>query len=141
MKPNQQEQSLLKEIVLFVPNLVTLMGRLIADSRVALAEKAILVATIAYVVSPLDFLPDLIPGIGMLDDLMLMSLVTLRFLEQAGPNLVNEHWNGRMDLMDLFKKALSLAGVFLPRSVYDRVVKKSGYRDGAIDVEYKVHKT
>ena len=53
----------------FLPNMVMLLGRLMKDSRVPTAEKALFAAAIVYVISPLDFIPDVFPVIGQLDDL------------------------------------------------------------------------
>lgn len=140
MKDKIAEKGLLNDIIMFIPNLVTLLYRLMADARVQFQEKAIFLATIAYVVSPIDFMPDFIPFLGQVDDILLISLIMLRFMETAGHDMVEEYWDGSAGLLDMFKKTLGLSGLFLPKSVYDKVVKKSGYRDDAIDVEFKVHK-
>ena len=44
----------------------------------------IVLVCIIYVVSPIDLVPDLIPGVGMIDDLAAIGL-TLRQLAQGGP--------------------------------------------------------
>ena len=46
---------------MFLPNMVVLLGRLLKDSRVPTAEKALFAAAIVYVISPLDLIPDVFP--------------------------------------------------------------------------------
>ncbi len=53
---------------------VRLAWRLFWDRRVPAAPKLLPLATLAYIVSPVDFLPDIIVGLGQLDDLTLFLL-------------------------------------------------------------------
>jgi len=46
----------MKSFLMFLPNMVRLLGRLLTDSRVPTAEKALFVGAIIYVISPLDFI-------------------------------------------------------------------------------------
>ena len=48
----------MRRAVTFLPNLVKLAYRLLRDPRVAATDKVVLAASIVYVISPLDFLPD-----------------------------------------------------------------------------------
>ena len=68
-----------------------LAWRLFADGRVPLSAKLVLPAGLAYVLFPLDMLPDVFPGLGQLDDLtVLLASVTL-FLRLCPTELVREH--------------------------------------------------
>lgn len=65
--------------------------RLVRDERVPIYYKIIPFIAFAYVVSPFDFLPDLIPGLGQLDDIGIM-LAGMRLFEMITPeSIVNEH--------------------------------------------------
>ena len=48
--------------------------RLVRDSRVPLAAKLVLVATVAYIISPLDIVPDWFPVVGQADDHVLPAM-------------------------------------------------------------------
>ena len=61
-------RSRVKEAALALPNLVKLLGRLVRDPRVPTRSKALAGAALAYVASPIDLLPDLIPVLGRSDD-------------------------------------------------------------------------
>lgn len=78
--------------VLFqLPGLLRLYWRLLGDRRVPLWPKAVLVGALAYVVSPFDLLPDLLPVVGQLDDLTLLVLVGRGFLWWCPGDVVAEH--------------------------------------------------
>jgi uncharacterized membrane protein YkvA (DUF1232 family) len=57
------------QVVAHLPDFVRLYWRLFRDSRVSVLAKAVLVLSLTYVVWPLDFIPDVVPVVGELDDL------------------------------------------------------------------------
>lgn len=70
---------------------ILLTWRLLRDPRVPLWTKAIPVAAVLYVLSPIDLIPDFLIGLGQLDDLGLM-LGALRLMESVSPAyVVDEH--------------------------------------------------
>src|SRR5438067_5097314 len=78
----------LRSFVMFLPNMVILMGRLIKDTRVSTAEKALFAAAIVYVISPIDLIPDFFPFIGQVDDLYVVALVLLRLVNRTDESIV-----------------------------------------------------
>jgi len=74
-----------------LPNLLRLYWRLLADRRVPLWPKAVLVGALVYVASPVDLLPDVLPVLGQLDDLTLLVLVGRSFLWWCPAEVVAEH--------------------------------------------------
>ena len=74
-----------------LPNLLRLYWRLLADRRVPLWPKAVLVGALVYVASPVDLLPDMLPVLGQLDDLTLIVLVGRSFLWWCPAEVVAEH--------------------------------------------------
>jgi uncharacterized membrane protein YkvA (DUF1232 family) len=68
-----------------------LAWRLMFDPRVPLWLKTIVPASLVYLVSPIDFMPDVIPGLGQLDDLALVVLGVKLFIELCPPEIVREH--------------------------------------------------
>jgi len=77
--------------VVHLPSFVRLFLRLVADSRVAVAAKALLVAAAVYVVSPVDLLPDLLVGLGVVDDLALLGMACRTFIQLCPRAVVAEH--------------------------------------------------
>ncbi len=78
----------------FVPDCLVLCRRLLADSRVPRRHKALLAGLVGYLASPLDLIPDFIPVIGQLDDL-LIAVLTLRIVRRGiRRSIVRQHWPG-----------------------------------------------
>lgn len=65
--------------------------RLARDPRVPMAAKAILVATVVYLISPIDIVPDWLLGLGQADDLMALLAGLNLFLRACPGWLVEEH--------------------------------------------------
>jgi uncharacterized membrane protein YkvA (DUF1232 family) len=78
----------------FVPDCVVLFKRLLGDPRVEWWRKALLVAVIVYLASPIDLVPDFIPVAGQLDDAVLVIIAVRVLLHGSGPHLLAEHWPG-----------------------------------------------
>ena len=126
----------MKEALLFIPNFVKLIYRLLQDERVAKTDKVLLAATVAYVLSPLDLVPDMIPFLGQIDDLLLIALVLKRLMDSVEQEVLIEYWDGDADLILTIEKITDLAVRFLPPNVYNKLVKKS--RGEAVDVDFEV---
>src|SRR4051812_4734575 len=107
----------LRSFIMFLPNLVLLLGRLLRDARVPVAEKALFAAAIVYVISPLDFIPDVFPFIGQVDDMYVVALVLLRLLNRTDENVVREHWSGGGDIVALTDSIARIAPMILPKRV------------------------
>ncbi len=60
-----------------------------------LAAKSLPVLAVIYVLSPLDIVPDIVPGLGQLDDLIVVALLLLAFVLVSPRSVVIEHATGR----------------------------------------------
>ena len=119
-----QSRKLVTDAVTMVPNLVKLIGRLVKDPRVPRRSKIALGLAAAYVVSPIDLIPEVVPVLGWADDLLLMMLAIDSLIERAGADLVEEHWDGPVDLLGLVREVIAASRMVLPRritSVIDRL--------------------
>jgi uncharacterized membrane protein YkvA (DUF1232 family) len=70
---------------------VRLVWRLLNDARVPFLPKLIIPAAFLYVVSPVDLIPDMILGLGQLDDVGIVMLAVALFIEFCPRGLVDEH--------------------------------------------------
>ncbi len=77
--------------LLYLPQFVRLFWRLVKDERVSVWAKSILVLALAYVIAPIDLIPDMIWGLGEIDDLALVILACRTFLSLCPPEVVDEH--------------------------------------------------
>jgi len=106
-----------------LPRFLRLLWGLITDSRVAVVDKLLVAGAIAYIVTPIDLIPDFIPFLGEVDDVFLLVLALRRLLRNAGRTVLLAHWTGDpAELRDLnLRKALMAAAFFLPRRVRRRL--------------------
>src|SRR5688572_28067662 len=78
-------------LLLHLPKFIKLFSRLIRDDLVPLRTKMLLVLVLAYVVIPADVLPDFLPGLGQLDDLVVIFVGLRMFLRLSPERVVREH--------------------------------------------------
>ena len=84
----------LSELVAFVPDLVRLVRSLVGDRAVPLAVRAALVFLLVWLVSPIDLIPDFIPVLGPLDDVV-VAVIVLRFVRRRlGLEALRARWVG-----------------------------------------------
>lgn len=107
----------LRNVLLFIPNMVLLCLRLLSDSRVPRAEKALVAGAIIYALIPLDLIPDMIPFVGQIDDAYLISLTLLRLMHRSDPGILRQHWSGGGDIVDLIEAAVATTARLLPTPI------------------------
>jgi len=78
------------QVITHLPDFIRLYWRLFRDPRVSVLAKALLVATLAYVVWPLDIIPDFLPVIGEMDDLGIVIAGLWLFIRLCPPEVVLE---------------------------------------------------
>jgi uncharacterized membrane protein YkvA (DUF1232 family) len=113
-KTTPEERTLVEELLLLVPNFVKLVTGLLLDKRVPVRRKLLLGALAAYLVSPIDLIPDPIPGLGQMDDILVVVLVLHGLLSSVDEEVILEHWEGRPDLILLIRQAVNLFARRLP---------------------------
>lgn len=90
----QQVVALAREAAQFVPDVARLFRDVAKDPRVPKRVKVEVGAAAAYLVLPIDVIPDFIPGLGQLDDVAIVGWAVRRLLMGAGENVLREHWQG-----------------------------------------------
>jgi len=68
-----------------------LIYRLFLDPEVPIYIKLLPVAAVAYLLFPFDFLPDVIPGLGQLDDITILVVGAKMFIELAPQHIVDRY--------------------------------------------------
>ncbi len=87
-------KTLARELFTLLPNLLRLFRGLLGDERVPFSSKALLLLGAAWLASPIDLIPEFLPGIGPLDDAVVAGLVLRHVVKRAGPDTVKDHWRG-----------------------------------------------
>jgi uncharacterized membrane protein YkvA (DUF1232 family) len=109
------KQTTLKEYVLIAPRLVKLVVRLMRDPRVPPRNKAVLVLVGCYLALPVDVIPDMIPGVGQLDDLVIAAFALDYMINQVPAEILREHWDGDEDVLELIRNIAEIAASLVPR--------------------------
>ncbi|MFN2636995.1 MAG: YkvA family protein [Gemmatimonadaceae bacterium] len=106
-----------------LPNFLRLLGGLLTDVRVSNTDKLLVAGAVAYILLPMDVIPDFIPFLGEIDDIFLLVLALQRLIGNAGRAILLEHWMGDpKDLSSLnLERVLTAAAFFLPRRVRRRL--------------------
>lgn len=106
-----------RRLVRQVPRLIRLVARLLGDSRVRALDKAIFASVLAYIVAPIDLMPDFLVGIGFADDLYLLGLALNRLFAGAGGRVLLELWDGDPADLELLVEGVDEIGTVLPKPV------------------------
>jgi len=109
------------DYLLLLPDFVALMVRLAKDKRVQSTQKLMIGGIILYVISPIDIIPDFIPVLGLVDDLLLVVYGLNEILNKIDPEIVREHWSGEDDLLLTLKNAIFVVEGFLSRNVINKI--------------------
>ena len=97
----------LRDLLLFLPDLVVLLVRLARDSRVPAGAKAVALLGIGYALSPIDLVPEILFGpLGLVDDLLIAAAAVSYVVNHIHPDLVRAHWSGPGEVLDVVKSVL-----------------------------------
>jgi uncharacterized membrane protein YkvA (DUF1232 family) len=108
--------------LLLAPDIFILLVRLVLDKEVPRRARILIGGALAYFISPIDLLPELILGpIGYLDDLVLaVAVVSQVFTGDLEP-YARKHWTGKQDLQEVLHDVSSAARSLLGPAVHDRL--------------------
>jgi uncharacterized membrane protein YkvA (DUF1232 family) len=84
----------LRSAARLLPDVVRLVRGLARDPDVPRAVRTGLLALLAYLVSPVDLVPDVVPVLGHVDDLVVAVVALRRAVRRAGADALRRHWPG-----------------------------------------------
>ncbi len=91
---------LLKDVAQFIPACVTTVGRLRRDPRVPRRAKIAVVVAGLWVLSPIDLIPEFLPVIGPLDDIVVVALALRYAARQMPRDVLLDAWPGDARLLE-----------------------------------------
>ncbi len=97
----------ISDYLFIIPDLVTLIYRLLKDSRVPMKTKIVVSVSITYIAFPRDFIPDSIPFIGKIDDLAVVLFALNKIANDVPTKVILENWSGKDDFIEVLKNGLS----------------------------------
>ena len=92
----------------FIPDCLVLVSRLARDHRISRARRAGLWLVLGYLALPIDLVPDFLPGIGQLDDAVVLGLALRLIARGGGTELVREAWPGPRASLTIVLRAAGL---------------------------------
>jgi uncharacterized membrane protein YkvA (DUF1232 family) len=96
----------LREAVRLVPDVLRLVRSLVADGSVPLLVRFWLVVLVVWLVSPIDLIPEFVPVIGPLDDIVVAVLVLRYVRRRLGEDELHRRWPGTDDGYALLQSIL-----------------------------------
>ena len=110
----------LARLIWKLPMYARVIWGIVRDPRTPLPLKALLAAGLAYLVMPLDLIPDAIPILGQADDLTVLMLVLDLFIANAPAQVRRDHLaRAHSGTADLDRDLARMRGILGSR--YDRI--------------------
>jgi uncharacterized membrane protein YkvA (DUF1232 family) len=87
----------LSELLRVIPDVARLVRDLLSDRRVPLTVRLALVGLLAWLLNPIDLIPEFIPVLGPLDDVV-VAIIVLRYVRRRlGDDELRRRWRGTED--------------------------------------------
>ncbi len=115
------------QYILLIPDIMALFVRLMADPRVSGQLKAEIAAASAYVIIPVDLMPEAVLGpAGLIDDAIIGMIALNRVVKamgQAGEDVLRQYWDGDDDILLVMEGLLKRADTFVSGTVWTGIKK------------------
>lgn len=105
----------MKALLRALPDIARLVARLAADPVLPTAAKVALAAAVLYLVSPVDLIPDFIPVLGVLDDLLVAAILVDGILNYVDRGLVLKYWPGSAESLERIARVAGVLAAWVPR--------------------------
>jgi|SRR5450759_3882084 len=91
-----------------IPDLIRLVRALLADRSTPPRVRVALVGLIAYLLSPLDLIPDMVPVLGAADDLIVTAIVLRWAGRRMGIDDLRDKWTGDPEGFEVLRRLLGI---------------------------------
>ena len=98
------------EGIRLLPDIIRLVRAIAADGDVAGGVRVRIWLLLVYLAVPLDLVPDFVPVIGYLDDVVVVFAVLRSVVRRAGPETVRRHWSGTQTGLEAVWRLARLPG-------------------------------
>lgn len=107
----------------FGKNLIGFVKDVANDPRIPERDKKVLLGMLALIISPIDLIPDWIPFIGLMDDLVLLALVLDYFFEVLDQEIILSHFPWDMKKYVFLKRSSKFITVLTPNRIKEMLWK------------------
>jgi uncharacterized membrane protein YkvA (DUF1232 family) len=123
----------LKDLLLALPRLGRMLISLSADRDVPTAAKVVLAAMAVYLVSPIDLIPDFIPWLGYLDDVILAAVVVDGVLNFIDRPLLLRYWPGTPASLERVAAVARRLARWVPNRIKARIFGRNRVPPSALE--------
>ncbi|HET7875004.1 MAG TPA: DUF1232 domain-containing protein [Methylomirabilota bacterium] len=111
----------IKDLVLLLPRLAGMIAALLADREVPSRAKIALAALAVYLANPVDLIPDFIPWLGYLDDVLVAAVVLDGLLRVIDRSVLLRYWPGPPETLDNMAAVARRLARWVPERIKARV--------------------
>ncbi len=111
------------EYVMLLPDMFYLLCKLMGDDAVSNKSKRILALAIAYAVSPINLIPNLVPGLGLLDDVAVCAYALNKIITDTDKEIINKYWQGSEDLLKIVENVIEKTDNLIGSGLLKRIKK------------------
>jgi uncharacterized membrane protein YkvA (DUF1232 family) len=105
---HQPDPARVRDALRLLPDLVRLLRRLAADGALPAGVRVRLALLLAYLLSPIDLIPDFVPVLGYADDAIIVAIALRSVTRRAGADAIERHWPGTPEGLRVLR---TLAGI------------------------------
>lgn len=105
----------------YIKALINFIKEVTSDQRIPESDKKILLVLLALIISPLDIIPDWIPILGQLDDLIILAIILDYFFNHLDQNILLSHYPWGMKSYVKIKKVASFITLIAPKWFKKRI--------------------
>ena len=103
------EETRLRDLLRLLPDVLRLVRRLAGDRTLPRGVRVRLWLLLAYLASPVDLVPDVVPVLGYADDAVVTVLVLRSVVRRAGSEALSRHWPGTPEGLAALRRAAGLS--------------------------------
>ncbi|MEX2393219.1 MAG: DUF1232 domain-containing protein [Actinomycetota bacterium] len=89
-----------RDLVFALPDILKLLYKVIRDKRVSMVVRGGLIAIGAYLALPFDVIPDWLPVLGQVDDVVVLTVGVRTLLRRVPEHVISEHWSGERRILE-----------------------------------------
>jgi uncharacterized membrane protein YkvA (DUF1232 family) len=104
-----------------LPAIIATLRGLAVDPVLPKRAKIALAAAVLYLVSPVDLIPDFIPVVGYLDDLIVAAILVDGILSFVDRGVILKYWPGSPELLERVARSARVLAAWVPKRLKARI--------------------
>lgn len=118
------------QYLMVLPDMAHVMVKLLFDKEISSLYKSYILISLVYLISPLDFIPDIIPVAGFIDDLLVLVIAMNKIINSKDTKVIKKikyYWAGDQDIFAKVKDIIAVLNELtsrIPKGFYDFIKKK-----------------